>query len=298
MKNKKHYNFLSSVFIGFFLLAIFVSAGINNPAIPPKYVSVEKYVRNGAVQSKITGKGGHQEECIDMEFKNLTPDTLFMLLEPGRVLVAEDSSYQNIFIVKTKKIEVPPLATRSVSAYGFCCESHDMSPREGLKFKIGYMAPPDWQKLATVIDKNNFPPSAVQSAVWVLSNGHELSSVYDSDMASIYELRKALADIKGQEVPWYSIIYKTDTATLFSNVPEKVTGDIDYYLRNNSIITINIRNKNGVVLSTPIRNMPANPGQYTYTLDLNVAGWKKGDYDVLIYTDLSTIHTRKTFKLQ
>ncbi|OPZ99929.1 MAG: hypothetical protein BWY70_00845 [Bacteroidetes bacterium ADurb.Bin408] len=192
---------------------------------------------------------------------------------------------------------IPPLATHKISAYGFCCESHDMSPTPGLKFKIGYMAPPDWQKLAEVIDKNNFPASAVQSAVWVLSNGHALSSVYDNDMASIHLLRKTLADIKGEEVPWYSIIYKTDTATLFSNVPEKVIGEIDYYLRNNAVITINVRNKNGVVMATPVRNMPANPGQNSYNLDLNVTGWKRGDYEIYIYTDLSTVHSKRAFKL-
>jgi hypothetical protein len=262
-----------------------------------KYISIEKLTKSGLLSTEVKGVGGHQENCIEFFLKNLTNDSLFVLIEPGRRLTADDSVYQDIFIVKKNLIALRPLESRTVNGYGFCCQSHDGSPAKDSKFSLGYMSPIDWIKLATVIDENNFPVGAIQSAVWAISNNHELSSIHDQNMESIYLLRKTVADIKGIEIPWYSMSYVKDTARVFSGIPEKVFGDLDYYINTNSVITINIRDKKGILVKTLVKDDSKGPGKYQYKMNLLVKGWPKGEYTVYVFQDFSNLNLKKKFVL-
>ena len=281
----------------FFLIGVLlISAKMSNTTIINKYKSIDSLTLVGKLKTTIKGLGGFQENCIEFDIKNLTPDTQFIQIEAGRVLTADDTTLQNIFLVKRKTIDLNPFANVKVNGYGFCCKSHNSSPYLDSKFKIGYMAPPGWIKLAEVIDKNKFPVDAIQSAVWVLSNNHPISSISADDMASIDLLRKTVSEIKGIEVPWYSIIYEKDTARLFSDRPERITAEIEYYMRNDGILTINIRDKKGKIVKTLVQESQQGPGKHTFDLDLKVKGWPRGEYDIYFYNDFSNLNLKKSFK--
>ncbi len=262
-----------------------------------KYISVETHLKNHAISTKILGSGGHSEECIDFNIKNLKNDTLFILIEPGRRLVSLDSSFQDILILKTYEITLPPLASIILKGYGFCCQSSNSSPGIGSKFNIGFMAPKTWVRLAEFIDKHNFPANAVQHAVWVLSNNHPISSVHNEKPEKVFELKKLLADITEQELPWYSLTFKNDTSQLFSNVPEKLWGTINYRVRHQTVISVNIRNSKGAVVSTIVERVAKSPGNHSVRINLPVINWPKGDYSVIIIEDYSNINTKNNFKL-
>ena len=296
MKSGNHHYIIN--ISSFVLLAvIFLSMRNNGNSNSEKYISIEKLTQSGLLKTEVKGLGGHQENCIEFSLKNLTNDSLFVLVEPGRRLTADDSVYQDIFIVKKNLIALSPLESKTVSGYGFCCQSNDHSPAKDSKFSLGFMAPKDWIKLATVIDENKFPVGAIQSAVWTVSNNHPLSSIYDENMESISLLRKTVAEIKGIEIPWYSLTFVKDTARLFSGKPERVFGDLDYYINSNSSITINIRDKKGILVKTLVKDDSKGPGKYQYKLNLLVKGWPKGEYTVYVFQDFSNLNLKKTFVL-
>ena len=196
------------------------------------FISIEKYIKDKKVTAEFKSLGGHQGDCIEMNIQNKTADTLFILLEPGRRLIATEHKYQDILIVKERKIHLSPYEERNVKVNGFCCISHNSSPKKDLKFKVGYMAPPEWIELANVINQNNFPADAVQHAVWVLSDNHKVASIYSKNVDAIKLLREAASRIKKVQYPWYYIIYEPDTTQLFSDRAILVKGEIDYYTTN------------------------------------------------------------------
>ncbi|NVO03858.1 MAG: hypothetical protein HXX09_14265, partial [Bacteroidetes bacterium] len=124
-----------------------------------------------------------------------------------------------------------------------------------------------------------------------------ISSIYADNMESIYLLRKTVADIKGIEIPWYSLAFAKDSTRLFSGKPERVFGDLDYYINTNSNITINIRDKKGILVKTLVKGDSKGPGNYQYKLSLNVLGWPKGEYTIYVFQDYSNLNIKKTFVL-
>ena len=262
-----------------------------------KFISIETLNKKGSLKIIIKGLGGYQEECVEFDLQNNTSDTLFIEIEPGRRLISKDTSIQDILIVKRKRFKLFPRIRKKIKGFGFCCQSDNHAPYKDAIFNIGYLAPTDWINLAEVINKNNFPTSAIQSAVWVLSNNHKPSSIYTEDIASIYPLRKVIADIKGIEIPWYSLIYKTDTARLFSNKPEKIIGNFKYRVKNNSVITISIRDKKGNIVKKLVKEEAKGPGEYDLDINMNILKWPKGEYAIYVYQDYSKLIKRKKFIL-
>ncbi len=262
-----------------------------------KFISIEKLLKNNSVRGEISGLGGYQEYCIEFDITNNTADTLPVLIEPGRRLVSDDSTQQDILLVKEIRTLLLPRETKKLKGYGFCCEASMRSPGSRSGYSVGYMAPKPWIQLAEVINKNNFPPQAIQYAVWVLSDNHDISSIYGDNAESIDLLRRTVASIKGIELPWYSIAYEKDTAMLFSGRAERLWGTLEYHLKTNAIITINVRNKNGAIVAIIMKAMAHNPGPYLFDVDLQVKNWPKGDYEVSIYEDYSNLNLRKKFTL-
>lgn len=292
--NKIRYIGLSSL-----LLTLFISAQNYTPATitDKKFESIEKLINENQLSAEIKGTGGHQAECISISLKNLTNDTLNVWLEAGRRLVSVDSALQDLFIVKNRKIELPPLQEQTISGYGFCCQSHNGGPRKDSEFELGFMAPPDWQELAKVIDEHEFPVSAIQSAVWVLSDDHSLSSVHSEDLEEIQLLRQTLADIKGVKLPWYTLTYVDDTSTLFTNKPEKMISDVSYFLNTNAAVSIQIRNSKGEIVYTVAHRINPGRGTHSFHLRLPVKNWPQGEYSLCIYEDYNNLNTKKTFLL-
>jgi hypothetical protein len=262
-----------------------------------KFTPLGEFLHYKKVDTRVKSLGGFQENCIAINIQNLTSDTLFVLLEPGRRLVSKDSLQQDIFIVKENRVSINPFATNKVIGYGFCCRSNKHSPEEDSEFDIGYMAPPEWIQLAELINKNNFPALAVQSAVWALSNDHSISSIYSKDEKSVKLLKETVAKIKGIEIPWYSITYENDTALVFSNRPKNVFGQFKYYLNKNAIVTVNVKNARGTLMKTILRGLDDGPGSYTCDVDLDVRNWPKGTYYIYVYEDYSNLNLKKSFIL-
>ena len=261
------------------------------------YVSIEQLVNEKQMTSQIKGKGGYQGDCIEFEVKNLTSDTLFVELEPGRRLVSKDTTEQDILIVKRKRFSLAPLAALVFSGFGFCCESKRHAPASESDFSIGYMVPADWQQLTNLIDQHNFPNSAIQSAIWCISDNHDLSSIHDEDPEKTRLLKRIVAKIKNIEIPWYSVTYETDPTAVFSGRAEAVYGEISYYIGTNALISINVRDKNGVVVANLEKGTAKGSGEYNYPLALNVKGWPKGEYEIAVYEDYSRLIKRVKFTL-
>jgi hypothetical protein len=261
------------------------------------YLPLDTFLTSKSIEATVRSLGSHQKECVVLDFTNLTSDTILFFLEPGRRLVSKDSTQQDILIVKERQICLPPFASFQMKGYGFCCQSRKASPKINAVFSIGYMAPEPWVRLARLISKNNFSSGAVQHAIWVLSDDHPIGSIFEDGAEDLYPLREMVANIKGIAIPWYAVKYEKDSDRLFSGRPEKITGVFKYYLKNNSIITITIRNKQGQLIRTLVKGSPTGPGHHEYILDLNLKGWPNGVYYVFVHMDHSNLVISKSFVL-
>ena len=246
-------------------------------------VSIEKAFTNKLIKLDIKGKGGYQGPCISMQMKSQITDSMIVYVEAGRRLDSKDSTQQDILVVKDLFVMLSSMQEKTVDVTGYCCQAHNGAPKEKSIFFVGMSAEKNLYELGRYLNKAKLNSSSIQNAVWCISDNNELSSVTDDGSEEVGKLRRFLSKLKGIEMPWYNIFYKKEKGVLFSGKPEKVTGNIDYYISDFSQVIVNIRDMKGsIVKSFPVGSQVAR-GNHTFNLNWDASQMPKGKYVIFVY---------------
>lgn len=258
------------------------------------YIELGKLIASKKIKATISGTGGHKENCIQVEIKNNTQDSVFCEVEAGHRFEPVDTAQQDILIVKSKKIKIGPLATITSKLFGFCCQSHDASPKLGSKFNLGKLATGKLLELAQMINRNNFNSEGLQSAVWAVSNNHATSSIPQKNKRLLDSVCKLL----GKPIPDYQINYQeSSTGTAFSNIPTTVQAELKYKINSASEASAVIKNAQGIVVHRFFEEVPKTRGSYTLSVNASIVSWPAGKYNIQVFSDNGNILAQKTFEI-
>ncbi|MFL5752131.1 MAG: hypothetical protein ACJ76F_01895, partial [Bacteroidia bacterium] len=166
-------------------------------------VSVGKAAISKLIKLNIKSKGGYQGQCISMQIKSQHSDTLIVYIEAGRRLDSQDSTEQDILIVKDMFVSLLSKQEKTVDVIGFCCQAHNGAPKEKSIFSVGALADKNLYELGRYLNTAKLSNNSIQSAVWCISDNNELSSVTDDGTEEVGKLRKFLSKLKNVVVPWY-----------------------------------------------------------------------------------------------
>ncbi|UKN00749.1 hypothetical protein K6119_13510 [Paracrocinitomix mangrovi] len=262
-----------------------------------KYISLEKLLSQNKVDASLSGLGGHSGNCMQLLVENKSTDSIFMWVEGGRRLTSEDTTIQDIFIAKSSFLALAPSQKDTASLFGFCCQAKKGSPYSKSAFEVGYMAPENWVHLARFVEKYNFPIDAIQHAVWVLSDGHDIGSIHDESGENVKYLKRKVADLMGIQMPWYSFTYEKDPDVLFTDKIQSIQGDIPFYLNTHCVVSVLIKYQNGKNITYPLKEVPYGPGEYVFRLNQDVSNWGRGHYTVIIYRDYAAPLIKRKFTI-
>jgi predicted metal-binding transcription factor (methanogenesis marker protein 9) len=249
-------------------------------------LSVEKAFAQKLIKLEIKGIGGYQGEVIIMDIRNLMQDSVVIHVESGRRLDSKDSTQQDILVIKDQFVRFARLQERKFTVFGFCCQAHNSSPKAKSIFSVGQMADPKLVNLAQYLQTKKLSSQIMQNAVWCISDSNEIASVSEDGTREVKELKKHLGKLRGikeEDLPWYTIYYKKIPTQVFSSLPERITGDIDYYANGFSVISINIRNEAGTVVKEFAGTKSSTRGNQRFSMDWKVLGLPNGKYTVRIY---------------
>jgi hypothetical protein len=258
-----------------------------------EYIPVAEAIKKGFVAVEILSKGGNQGDCMTMNITNLIKDSLFLMIEPGRRLASIDTTQQDILIIHDENFLLTSGEKNRLSIYGFCCQSDLVSPWDSSIFSMGPMADSNLVAIACFLNEHDYPLDIAQEAVWAISDDHPISSVYAEDVEGIEELKNFLADLKGEEVPWYSAEYEESDEVLFTNRVESITGEVEIWIPSYCIVDIQVEDQVGRVMEQFEKMEAYHPGRYFYEFKFPVFDWPKGNYYLVIRTDGNVLYRKK-----
>ena len=282
-----------------FLLIIYLITPFDSFSSTEKkidYLPVADAFKKGLVDVELLSTGGHEGDCMSMSIINRVSDSLFLAIEPGRILNSFDSAMQDILIIHDENFLLVSGEKINLSIYGFCCESNNSSPWDSAVFSLGAMGDSNLVAIAEFLNENEYPVDIAQEAVWAISNNHPISSVYAEGVANIDKLKQFLSDLKGVEIPWYSAEYEEDEEVLFTERVESITGEIEIWIPHQCFVDIQVEDEVGRVMEVFERMEAYMPGRYQYSFKFPVFDWPKGKYWLTIRTDGNALY-RKEFEL-
>ena len=258
--------------------------------------SIEQLVQQGKVHVQIEGLGCHQGECVSFKLNNTTNDSIYGYVEAGRRLFSDNQGEQDLLIVKELDFALAPNETKTVNGNGFCCQSSNSGPQEGSGFSLGKMTDDNWQTLAQKVNKGDYPLDAIQNAVWVLSDGHDIRSIPAYGDNNTQDLRQSVADMLGIEIPWYSFLYEEDSTRIFSGVANRLFAEVVYSVPRRTMMSGQIHDENGKL----VHNFPsyhASAGEHRYYIDLALENFTDGEYTFTLIEDFGIRNQQKKFHL-
>ncbi len=258
--------------------------------------SIEQLVQNGQLQVQIQGIGGHSEECVSFILRNNTSDSLFGFVEPGRRLISNNIKEQDILIVKELDFALAANESKTMNGFGFCCQSNNSGPGTSSGFSLGKMADDNWQTLAQKVNEGDYPANAIQNAVWVLSDGHDIRSIPAYGDENTQDLRQSVADMLGIEIPWYSFLYEEDSTQVFSGVANRLFAQVAYTVPRRTMMSGIIHDENGNLVYS-FKSYHTSMGEHKYNIDIALDNFEEGEYTFTLMEDFGVMNLQRKFQL-
>lgn len=209
-----------------------------NYFISSNAISIESALKHDLISYEIVNNGSYQGECVQINVQNKTSRALNVKVEPGRNLVSIDTNKQDILIVKEALFTINPMGNVIKNLVGFCSQAYKNAPSEGEKYLVGEMKDTNIIRLAEHLNKNKYPISAMQSAIWALTDNRPLASIFHEDRDSIVGLQDFLSFHKKQITPWYSIKYMSTDSGMVSDNAKTIYGTLKADLEKGRVIKV------------------------------------------------------------
>lgn len=248
-------------------------------------LNLQKAVDLKLVKAQAQSTGAYQDYCINLNLKNMSPDSLIVTVEPGRRLNSLTESDQDILVTKEELIVLAKGEEKWFPVKGFCCQANNHAPKKGAKYSINTLADSNLVKVARYLSTRNFDMHVTQEAIWAISDNRPTAQIAGKNDSLIAPLRYFVAGIKGEPIPWYTIISKTFvfSSGAMENYPLYLRGKLNYTNDKECYSTLQVLDAKGNIVSDIVQQWIM-PGTRDYDLNIPVKGLAKGKYTVELVT--------------
>jgi hypothetical protein len=262
-------------------------------------ISLQEAINKNIVTVNVTNLGAYNGESCILEITNKAVKPLKIDIEPGRRLLASESKYQDLLIVKGESIHLKPGDKKSTRINAYCCESNDAGPRQNLSYKINRLADSNMVKLAGFVNTNirHLSKNSIQQAVWAISNNHASAAISVSNEKEM-SLKYFVSKLKNEPIPWYLIkqhIYLLPNGRIHL-VNDSLEGKLAYTNSGWTYSKLNLYDikDNGVLISIGQWLKPGINESYEVALDIKKL--KPGKYKICL-EDEKQIFTQKDVEI-
>ncbi len=275
----------SFIYLAMGILCFALYSFTNSTAVPDTPLKLEEAIKKGIIKLSVTGLGGHSGNCISAKIKNTSTQNISLKIAPGTLFKPDDTTMQDILIVKELLVNLEKNSEKSQPLTGFCCISENRCPSEGMNFKLGKVSNPKLIEIAVYLNKSKHDENTMQSAVWSVSDANSVSEIYDEEPEKVRPLREEVCRLTGQTNDWYSTNTNrvVDERGYIQTEPVKIAGDISVEVKNPAPIYQGVYRENGeeVIANKKVFDI-SRTGMLTYKFAMQVKGWKKGNYYVKV----------------
>ena len=244
-------------------------------------IDLNEAIEKGLIELEALGAGGHSGECLKVKLKNLQKKDLEITIPAGMVFEANDSSLQNLMIVKEETLLVEKGKTRIAKLHSYCVEAWDGSPGEGTPFRLGKMAVGNLLAFAQFLSaEKHYNNEYAQNAVWAVSDEDRLENIGDPALA------KHVAKLLGKPEPQYNVKYKQpDVSRMLPGTPVRqmqealsMNGLFYYTLATDKIVNFELYNEEGEMVHALFKNRRQKRGYHKFRFEFEISNLPKGKY--------------------
>ncbi len=252
-------------------------------------LSLQKAFDKHYITAKAFCNGGLE---LTYSVSNLLKDSLFIQVPAGWRFNsnAGKSDYQDILTARQQVLVLKPKETKSFNIRGYCCEASKAGPVQGVPYTTGNLADSSLVYLARYLNTNSCDENTAQYAVWAVSDRKETANITSKNDSLVAVLRSFVADIKGEPLPWYTLLkkaYVTPAGSVY-DYPVRFKADVPYSVTQTCYSYCYLIDAKGQTVSE-ILGTWLYPEMHQYKANFNAAGLKKGVYRLVLENKKETL---------
>lgn len=238
-------------------------------AIQKKLVHVE--ISGARPDTSFHGESSsHTGPCMALQITNAGAEPLIINLEYGYRLEPEDSSLQTMVVTKTLSVKLSARQKKNYRLYAMCTQAHDGGPSPDAAFRLGKRFNGNLLNLAALIHQKNYQTDAAQNAVWCLTDNYNLGSIYSTDTAMMYALRRFVAKAKGiaEEKILAAEKYEAPEPVRTYSMRKVYSGTMSYRFSGTNKVMIALFDEANKMKRVYVNNETQREGEYTYNYEI------------------------------
>ncbi len=257
-------------------------------------VTLEQALQKNLVKTCLQAKGGHSGYCINMNVKNISPDSLEVVVEAGRKLNSLDPTEQDLLVVKEELGQLKRGEDKTVALKSYCCQMGNHSPKQGSSYDLRSNWDTNLVKVARFLNNSTYNSSEEQEAVWAISEGRTAASVTGKDDSSTIQLRRFIAQVKGEVLPWYTVSSHTRVQKSGEIISKAIylRGVLTCTASEQQYAYMQLLDENGRMVAQVTGNWYY-PGKNEQVVNLPLNGLQHGNYRLAIVSDKGVIYNQK-----
>lgn len=260
------------------LSLLFSAAGYNTFATI--HMSIGDAIKKNIIKTDVTCKGGL---VVNYKIKNQLNDSLKISVPAGWRMNSVEEAYQDILVAHEQILAMQKNETKSFEIKGYCCEYTNSGPFKGLKYEQGKLADSQLVLLTSYLNASKIDDNSEQYAVWAVSNNRPTANITAANDSLTENLRHFVAAVKGEPIPWYTVRKKANITNsgYINEYPLQLKAKVNYNVEKTCYawfyVLDTLGNKVGQIIGQWLVE-----GNHDYLVNLNVKGFKKGKYKMML----------------
>lgn len=241
-----------------------------------------------SISAKSSAASYHQKG-IQLSIENKTAENILLEVDPAMIFAPEEAQYQNLVIEGFELLAVNAGKTRSIDMQSYCGESSDRAPLTGLVYHFQKQGDSIMIKTLQFIHNNKVSSDMAQQAIWVLTDKHSLSDVYDYQDAPLSRrLTEFMGKLLGLEAPQYFTLKELSTmqgAPVLNKKTLKLIANLKWSLAQPEPLSLSIYNDKGEKVASYFDHKDFRKGQYDLNASFETVDYPEGTYTIKLYSD-------------
>ncbi len=278
-----------------FLIPIPFIVAINSSTV--ETISIEDAIKQKLIKVSAMSNGQYYDESVILSVQNLSAKTITLSIPPCYSFYPMEEGEQTLITTEEQLITLNSKQLKKQPIKAFCSEASDAVPTENVPFTFGNTQRKDLQKLMEYTSKHKVSPSALQDAIWAVSDGNSIANIF-AETTEDKNLRAYVAETTGRTNPWYTSPQNRQLNESRNIVSEtvKIEGDLVFSLPETTTFYQEIRNKAGEVQLKGTKMLTLTKGEnIKFHFRIEVTGWEKGEYDVFVISTKNKVVTNYSF---
>lgn len=240
-------------------------------------------IRMNIVKVQGTGNGGYTGQALQLKITNNSGNPLLLTVDPAVIFRPADTAQQDLVLAGNEKISVQPFKEAGAVVQTFCAKSYARAPVKGEAFSFLKKGSDTLEKVLVFLRQNNllYSPLA-QSAVWVVTNDHDLEGVYQPTMVKQSEKLVAyLSGITGKAVPKVFRVHEHRTEPgkpVFNPKAFTIVANFEQTLNAPEVLSLGVYNEAGAMIQPVFENRQFGKGGHRFKVDFEARNVAAGTY--------------------